>query len=514
MRRRMSLGLALLGEMMVLSWSVQAQTEVGGRGSVCKGAPTAAELGWHLGVQAWSFNKYTFFESVDRVAALGLHTIEMFPGQSLSKEKPGVKTNQNMAPETMTEIKQRLASADVRVAIFGVTGIPGDDAGARKLFEWAKAMGIETICSEPPPSALPTIDKLCQEYGINVALHNHPKPSKYWNPDTVLSAIKGLSKHMGACADTGHWMRSDIDPVEALRKLEGRIVSFHFKDLNKYGRKGAHDVPWGTGKGDVRAMLAEVHRQGFKGVFSIEYEHNWDKSLPEMAKCVEYFESLAVELKERGTLSAGATSASPVPPPAASPGDGWFDLLGGMDLNANWQNAHGKAPGAGWAIENGELVRKGKGGYIWTRERFADFVLELEFNTKGNSGVFFRTDDPRRCVQTGIEMQVHKPGAPGKHGVGAIYDCLAPSKSAAKEGWNQVVLTANDNKITIVLNGEAIIDMDLNQWDTPNKNPDGSKNKFRTALKDLKRDGHIGVQDHGSEVRYRNIRIKRLETAK
>ena len=149
---------------------------------------------------------------------------------------------------------------------------------------------------------------------------------------------------------------------------------------------------------------------------------------------------------------------------------------------------------------------------IWTKDRFGDFVLELEFKTEGNGGIFIRTDDPRDCVQTGIEMQVYRPvERPGKRSCGAIYDALAPTKEMTKDGeWNHVIITAVDNKINIVLNGEQIIDMDLNRWAEPHKNPDESKNKFRTALKDFKRQGYIGFQDHGANVWFRNVRIKRL----
>ena len=147
---------------------------------------------------------------------------------------------------------------------------------------------------------------------------------------------------------------------------------------------------------------------------------------------------------------------------------------------------------------------------IWTKEPFGDFILDLDFKTEGNSGIFFRTDDPRDCVQTGIEMQVYKRvNNPSKYSCGAVYDALSPSKEMTKDGqWNHVTITAVDNKITIVLNGEQIIDMDLNKWTQPGKNPDGLKNKFRTPLKDFKREGHIGFQDHGANVWYRNIRIK------
>ena len=198
----------------------------------------------------------------------------------------------------------------------------------------------------------------------------------------------------------------------------------------------------------------------------------------------------------------------------ASPAEdgSWQTLFDGTDLSA-WQNPRGEAPSAGWVIEDGQLVRKDKAGYIWTKERFADFCLELEFKTAGNSGIFFRTDDLRNPVQTGIEIQVYTPSnEPGKHSTGSLYDLLAPSKVADRpQGeWNEISITAKDAQITVVLNGEKIIDADLNQWTEANLNPDGTRNKFNTALKDFKRDGHIGLQDHGAAVSFRNIRIKRL----
>jgi len=262
---------------------------------LAEGAPHAEKLGWRLGCQAYSFNRFTFYEAVEKTAAVGLRYIEAYPGQRLSQEKPDVKTDHNLSVQDRLEVKKRLADAGVTLVNYGVVRLSADEGENRKVFDFAKDMGIETIVSEPPFDAFDVIEKLCEEYQINVALHNHPQPSIYWNPDTVLKVCEGRSKRIGACADTGHWMRSNINPLEAIKKLEGRIISFHFKDLNDYGR-GAHDVPWGTGKADVPALLREIKRQGIKAVFSIEYEYNWENSLPEIAECVKFFDKVAAEL--------------------------------------------------------------------------------------------------------------------------------------------------------------------------------------------------------------------------
>jgi hypothetical protein len=184
-------------------------------------------------------------------------------------------------------------------------------------------------------------------------------------------------------------------------------------------------------------------------------------------------------------------------------------LFNGTDLTG-WTKPDGKPITGGWIVKDGALVRNSPGGDIWTADRYGDFILELEFKTTGNSGVFIRTDKPRDNVQTGIEVQVDVPrGKPNRHSVGEIYDLVAPTKEPVKkDDWNRMTLTAKGNLLTVDLNGEKVAEMDLDRWTEGGKNPDGSKNKFRTSLKDFKREGHIGLQDHGAMVMYRNIRIK------
>jgi sugar phosphate isomerase/epimerase len=248
------------------------------------------KLGLKLSMQCWTYNKLTFFEAVDRAARLGVKYVEAFPGQ---KVRPGSeeKMGPGMSEETIKEIKTKLKEAGgIRIVAFGVADIPVDEKGARKNFEWAKTMGIEVLVTERTPNDV--IDKLAAEYGIRVALHNHPKT---WPPEKVLEACKDKGKLLGSCSDTGHWMRANLKPVDGLKKLEGRVQHLHFKDLNEFG--SGHDVVWGTGKGDVPGILAELKRQGYKGYMSIEFEYgdleHLDTNLP---KCVAFFDKTCAEL--------------------------------------------------------------------------------------------------------------------------------------------------------------------------------------------------------------------------
>jgi hypothetical protein len=175
-------------------------------------------------------------------------------------------------------------------------------------------------------------------------------------------------------------------------------------------------------------------------------------------------------------------------------------------------------PAKGWAYGADGVLAPGDSGHgdIWTKERYGNFILELDYKVpdKGNSGVFIRTGSLQNWINTAIEVQIHATTDGTKHGqCGAIYDCLSPSKAAQKapDEWNHYVITCLDNKIYVNLNGEDIIDMDLDQWTEAGKNPQGTKNKFSTAYKDMPREGHLGFQYHGNPIWFKNLKIKSLD---
>jgi sugar phosphate isomerase/epimerase len=250
------------------------------------------KLGWKLSCQAYTFREMTLFETIDTLQALGIRYIEIYPGQRFSPANP-VGFDHDSPPELIPQLQAKLKAAGVTVVNYGVVGLDNNEADARKVFEFAKRLKLLTIVSEPPDDAMPMLDKLCKEYKINVDIHNHPKPSHYALPESELAALKGTSSRIGACADVGHWYWSGRVPVECLRVMKGRVISLHFKDFNE----AKEDVPWGTGVLQASKMLDELHSQGFKGVFSIEYESTTGATLiSNVATCCQFFSDEAVRL--------------------------------------------------------------------------------------------------------------------------------------------------------------------------------------------------------------------------
>jgi len=260
--------------------------------------PNAQRLGWRIAVQLYTFRDRTFYEALDVISGMGVRLVEPAFFLPLSKDKPGLTTSEALSADMRKEMKKQLDDRGMRMINY-YAQLEADESAYRKIFDFAKEMGVETLVAEPPVEKLETIDKLCEEYKINLGIHNHPEGSGslYWNPDAFVKACEGRSPRIGGCPDTGHWVRSGLDTLASLKKYEKRIVTLHLKDAAESGNRESRDVPLGEGKANYAAILKQVLDWKWRGVMTVEYEHQSPQLVEEVAKCVKYVEDFAASVK-------------------------------------------------------------------------------------------------------------------------------------------------------------------------------------------------------------------------
>ncbi|MEI7927121.1 MAG: sugar phosphate isomerase/epimerase [Verrucomicrobiales bacterium] len=248
--------------------------------------PAVTSAGFILAVHAWSFRRFTLWESIEMTATTGAGAIELYPGQTLGGPHGETKMGPGLSAGIYESLLDHGASHGVLPVNFGVTEIPKNKDKARPLFEMARTLGLYGLTTESI-GAIDTIERLAIDYDLRVSFHNHPKPTALWNPATIWKAVQDRHDNIGFCADIGHWASSGLDPVEVVKKVAPRIRSFHFKDRESIDAP-SDDRPYGTGVIDLAAILDEALKHGFTGNVSIEYEYNWETSVPEIAQCVGY----------------------------------------------------------------------------------------------------------------------------------------------------------------------------------------------------------------------------------
>ncbi|MDR2675936.1 MAG: DUF1080 domain-containing protein [Opitutaceae bacterium] len=490
--------------------------------AACAASVAAPSGGIEPGLQARTFRNITLAEALDRAVAMKIKNVQACGGQKISPENDE-KFDHNMSEAAKAAVRALFETRGLKLASYGVvTGKNEDDW--RKIFAFAREMGLLDIATEPMPEDMPLVAKLSDETGVNVAIHNHPPPARCHDPEAALAAARPYGKNIGLCADTGHWARSGHDPAATLRKAGGRIISLHLKDLTERGVKTAHDMPWGTGASDAALQILELRRQGFRGIVYMEYECVVpQKQLDaETAACADWFRRAIVasddDLRAGRVLPAGYVDEKNV-------GLEWAGKRGSKSerwpapqplFAADLSNADMK-PGA-WEYQDGILSAKG-GGDIWTKESYGDFALNLDFRCeeKSNSGVFLRCSDIVDWLHSAIEVQILQGDTPSDKGLaGAICDIAAPSRQVDIEPgrWYHFTIIAQGRKIQVAIDGERVINIDLSQWKEAGENPDGTKNKFRKAYAGMSKEGRIGLQYHRHPpVFFRNLVVERIEAA-
>lgn len=256
------------------------------------------KLDWQISVAAYTFRKFTFFETVDKVAALGLDRIEGFSFQKISKQMPRALNPLTMSDDEFAAVRDKLQASGVALSALYYGKFPADEAACQTVFEKSKKLGVKYFVSEPDPSLLPMLDKLGQQYGMIVGLHGHDKKSSpnTWHPTLVAKHCQAFSAAVGAFSDTGHWIRSELDPADGVAILKDRIVGFEIHDLHAFNASG-RGVPLGSGVGNLPKML-ETLAKVKKGpvLLSIECHSDPDSPCDGVKKSIEFLDAQALRL--------------------------------------------------------------------------------------------------------------------------------------------------------------------------------------------------------------------------
>jgi L-ribulose-5-phosphate 3-epimerase len=207
-------------------------------------------------------------------------------------------TIMSLSPSGIKKLKDLVKKKGLKMESIYVTG--GKTVTAwKKDFELAKKFGVKYVAAEPTQNMWDSVDSLAGVYGIKVALHNHWKGNSiYWHPDSVLAALKN-HPNFGACADLGHYPKSGINPLDAIKKLEGHIIEIHLKDIAEYNNTKLQDVPVGTGIIDFPAIFTELKRQKFTGNIMIERDTKEKPSnLNSVIQMVKYYNETLKKLEK------------------------------------------------------------------------------------------------------------------------------------------------------------------------------------------------------------------------
>lgn len=216
-----------------------------------------------MGVQSYTLRSFkTLDEVLAKVKDLGLKYVEFYPGHLPITADP----------KKLAEYHEKLNAAGIKALAYGVHTFGEKPEENRKVFEFAKAMGMYCISAFFKPKAALSLDKLCEEFpDIHLGIHNHGTKDSYPSPDDVLECVKDRHKNIGATADLGHFIRSKQDPLECLEKLKDRLYGCHFKDFSFPGGKEKENIV-GDGTLKVKETLALLKKLNFQGCLSLEYE--------------------------------------------------------------------------------------------------------------------------------------------------------------------------------------------------------------------------------------------------
>lgn len=241
------------------------------------------------------------FEAVEKTAETGGKVVELHPGQVLNADTKA-KLDHYADAQTITEVKAKLAQQGIRAASYGPVEIPNNETEARKVFEFAKKLDLYAIITDSVDS-LDILESLAKEYDLFVALTHQPKrltaqrdaqgravedtSYKLWHPEYLRDLVAKRDRHIGVCADLGHWQSSGFKAIDCVKLFEGRLITVRAKERAALGPSQS-DLPLGTGITDMPAVLTELKRQKFAGPLTLVVPDDGTDPVPKLKQAVDF----------------------------------------------------------------------------------------------------------------------------------------------------------------------------------------------------------------------------------
>ncbi len=251
--------------------------------------------GFTVGVQSYSFRNFKQLEQcLAQTQKLGLRNIEFYRGHvPLDSTEAQIKAVRNLCREH-----------NITPVAFGVERFTKDAKQNRRIFEFARNLGVRYLSADPDPDSFDSLDKLVEEFRIPIAIHPHGPSGKtlhrWYSAEVILEAVKNHHRLIGTCLDTGHLIRSaqapfnrKLDPAQQVRHMGARNFGMHLKDHDNAKRT---DVVFGKGVLNVLEVLRALREVKFAGYLSIEYEANPNNPGPDIAECIKVLQEAVQKL--------------------------------------------------------------------------------------------------------------------------------------------------------------------------------------------------------------------------
>jgi len=246
--------------------------------------------GFVLGIQSYTFRNFDLEPALKRTQELGLKYAEFYQKHCPVTDKP----------EQLKAFQKICGDYGITPVAWGVQGFSKNHDANKKFFEFAKGLGLRNLSADPTVDSFDSLDKLCEEYKVAIAIHPHGPGSRWTNAEQIMKAVKDHHPLIGTCLDTGHLIRMaqvgvKLDVPQEVRTMGARNFGMHLKD---HDNKRKTDVVYGKDGGvlDVAAVLKALREVKFKGTISIEYEANPNDPSPDVKACVEIFKESVKKL--------------------------------------------------------------------------------------------------------------------------------------------------------------------------------------------------------------------------